>query len=168
MKYEVSHNLQNQPHGKCLRHMYKTNRTGGEFISASIYWIPLSQDRCIQPYFFSARCLLNSFDTTSSDRDSHLLKQPVLVLHPHNCFTGLPNVWSRSLLPQFRLWPLFLSIMVTDSTFLLPLCIFEGHHAQMMEWADNKLMKLNKGKCNVRCLRENTFLHQHIWGPATR
>lgn len=31
-----------------------------------------------------------------------------------------------------------------DSTFLLPLCISEGHYAQMMEWADNNLMRLTK------------------------
>lgn len=72
----------------------------------------------------------------------------------------------RPLLLQFRPWPLFRSIIVMDNTFLLPLCIFEGHYAQMMEWADNNLMKLNKGKCSVLPLRESTFLHLRSLLPS--
>lgn len=60
----------NQPDGRCLRPFYKTNGTGGDLISASIYWIPLSEDRCIQPYLFPARCLPNPFETASNDKDS--------------------------------------------------------------------------------------------------
>lgn len=44
----------------------------------------------------------------------------------------------------------FLSIIVMDSTFLLPLCISEGHYAQMMEWADNNLTSLTKANA-VSC-----------------
>lgn len=53
-----------------------------------------------------------------------------------------------------------------DTTFLLPLCIFEGPYAQMMEWTDNNLIKLNKDKCNVLPLRESTFIHQCSLGPS--
>jgi len=56
--------------------------------------------------------------------------------------------------------------MAMDSTFLLTLCVSEGHHAHMMEWADNKFVQLNKGKSNVLPVRESTFIYQCLLGPS--
>lgn len=129
-KSEVFRHLGNQPEGKCLGSIQKTSCTGRDLNYVSLYWISgLLSD---QFWCFTLWCLTRLY--------SNIGLYSNLGLYSN----------SRTLLLQFRPWPLFLSIIVMDSTFLLPLCISEGHYAQMMEWADNNLMSLTKANA-VSC-----------------